>query len=691
MQEVGEGESKEQQQIDLYFEQLDRIFKADGILSNFFPEYKPREPQIEMARAVGESLVYGKHGLAEAGTGTGKSLGYSIPAALYCKVFGKRLVLSTFTITLQNQLIGKDLPLVRSVLAELGYSLSFELAKGRSHYICKRRLHELYEDALINGYEHMEQLKEIVSKVDELWVGDRSEIPFQIHSELWKEIQGKSDDCLSENSPFHGSCFIQAARASLKSADIIVTNHAMFFTDYNLKVKGMYGMFPDYDAVIFDEGHRIEDVFSKYFQKRASVRELESLFDRVLQKRSQWAKEILDEDMEQQITEIRNKLIRRAYTVFSQLTERMLELKIQHGLLGEPLVQKSPFDVGLNEFGQYFIDLKESKKWDKPIERGLENMIETIERIRKDFNHLLFNEDRDRWANWLEIRKAKPSDDLNEEAIQAYRLVLTGAPIEASTVLRETLFKGKTVIVTSATLTTSGNFEFVSGRLGMDDYTGYQVGSPFNYAKQSMLIVPGNAPIPKNFDAYLEFCIDAIKRIELYTQGRTFILFTSFFEMKQMYDALKPWFEEKGLTPILHTGQADREQLLREFKEGEKTVLFGAESFWEGVDVPGDDLICVIIPRLPFPVPSDPLVEARCSKLKEKGHDPFERFMIPSCILKLKQGVGRLIRTVDDYGAVVILDSRLIRYRFGEQILRSLPSARFSTRLQDITTIGVGH
>ncbi|MGN7457425.1 ATP-dependent DNA helicase [Paenibacillus pasadenensis] len=666
---------------------VDRIFADGGTMSEFFPNYQPRDPQIRMAEAVCRCLLDGRHGLLEAGTGTGKSLGYAVAAALWAAVYEKKIVLSTFTVTLQNQLVYKDLPLVRRILDRLGLSFNYELAKGRSHYICKRRLHEALSFHQATGSDHFEGLASLSLRVDDLAVGDRSEL--EEDAPFWDDINGDSNDCLGDQSPHYDNCFIQQARARLKAADVIVSNHALFFADFNMRERGMYGLFPDYDAVIFDEGHRIEDVFSNFFKKQASVKVVEQLFDRVLLKQSAWSGKVLDdpevgEEYETTIRQLRTAGVRVATGMFQQLADRMIQLQSSSELLQAKLLDSNPMTRVLQGFLDQMELIQEQRDWDKPVERGIENMCESIARLRDDFSHLLFNEDAERWANWIELRAARTSSELLPEFEAAYRLHLSGAPIQASTVLEKTLFATKTVILTSATLSTSGTFDYMATRLGMSDYEAFQVDSPFDYPNQSLLVVPGNAVSPKKSELFEPYAIGAIKQALEITQGRTFILFTSYAQMTRMHDELLPWMQERQLAPFLHSKQTSREVLLKNFKASERGVLFGAESFWEGVDVPGGDLVCVIIVKLPFFVPSEPIVKARCQRIRDRGGDDFAEYMLPNTILRIKQGFGRLIRTVTDRGACIILDSRVLASGFGKQILASLPAAPVSKRIDAI-------
>ncbi len=621
---------------------VDRVFAEDGVLSKYFPSYSPRKPQIEMAENVCRCLLEGTNGLIEAGTGTGKSLGYAIAAALWSAINQKKVVLSTYTVTLQNQLMEKDLPLVRKVLQDLGYEINFQAGKGRSHYICKRRFFEALAAPQMIEHPQYSILNRLAGELGELERGDRTEIDFDIPGELWREIQGDSNDCLAAESPHYDTCFIQQARARLQAADIVVTNHALFFADLQLKNKGAYGLLPEYDAVIFDEGHRIEDVFSKYFQKVASVREIENLFDRCLQKRSQWAQDAVKEEFEGELVQLKMKALKTAHSVFSQLTQRMKSLGSHSELLKAPLLETNPFVKVLTQYRDAVVNQLGSREWGKGTSRGLENMIATIERTIENFEDLIFNRDSKRWANWIDTVPSRQKPGLVEVS-DAYETVISGAPIEPNTVLTELLFSKKPCILTSATLTTAGNFNFMANRLGMKKFIGFQVSSPFDYKNQSVLIVPKGGPAPKDEAAYNDYCVEKIKETLTITGGRTFLLFTSFTHMKNLKEMLDPWLAEQGITPLLHAPSVDREQLLSEFKSLEKAVLFGAESFWEGVDVPGDDLICVVIVRLPFAVPTEALVSARCQKIDDDGGSSFESFMLPNCILRMKQGVGRLL------------------------------------------------
>ncbi|MFT9494888.1 MULTISPECIES: ATP-dependent DNA helicase [Bacillota] len=689
--------------------QLDKVFEKGGVLEGYFDGYEPRPSQIKMAKTIIDALVLDKHALIEAGTGTGKSLGYAIAAALYSIFEKKTIILSTHTITLQNQLIDKDLPLVQRVIKDLtGEEIKYALAKGRGHYLCTRRLVDYLSDGLEKEKPHLEEAQLVAKQLGNMRTGDRSESLTDIPYELWQEIRGESDDCLGSDSPFYNGCFIQEARRKLKESQIIVCNHALFFTDLNLRQKGLSGILPEYDAVVFDEGHRIEDVFSNFYQKNISLKVVSNLFDRFLDRKSKWMKEEIepsDENEEvitipetfiERVQEYKQKILSDLLLIFAAVSKEMKRHKKHQYLLTNSIIKSNKkIDYAFNEYIKELKTLRISENWDRQINRGLETYIESVITIKKDISHLLLNKDSDKWANWVTYKARKDDPEEEDDLSLAAKIKFTGSPIESNTVLENTLFKDVTSIIASATLTTAGNFDFISKRLGIgNDYIGVQIDSPFNYKEQALLIIPENAPNPKpkrrlngtmpRKDPYKTYITETCKQILEFTKGRTFILFTSYRHLQETFNELQPWCEENGIIPIQQTSGTDREQMIRDFKTEEKAVLFGAESFWEGVDIPGDDLVCVVIVKIPFPVPSEPIAEARMEKLKREGSDPFYNYSLPMAILKIMQGFGRLIRRVTDKGAVIILDSRTINSKYGSKIIDSLPDVPLSYEIKDI-------
>jgi ATP-dependent DNA helicase DinG len=665
------------------------IFKRNGFLSKQVKSYQPRKAQYEMAKVVFQSLKEEKHGLLEAGTGTGKSFGYCLPAAIWAMSEEKRVIVSTNTITLQNQLLQKELPLVKAVLADLnpewGEQFRYELAKGRGNYICKRRLEEYLQTTLEKETPYAEQAQRIKALVPSMKNGDRREIPFYVPNELFEEIRGDADDCIGKESPFHDTCFIQLARKKLQHAQLIIVNHALFFTDLALRAQGT-GVLPEYDAVILDEAHRIEDQVTNQFQCTISLELLSRLFFRFSRNRSHWARAVEDPDLKSSFEALYTKLYQQVVDLFAPLG-RILAQREQHVYpLLRPIVEHYPFADLFKEAAEMIL----SKKKFLELEQGetetllsMERYIQQIKDMDQQFRHVLLRLQANEWATWVEFTPPKKQQLLEDDVYWAHCLTLHSAPIEVAELLRDLLFTQKTALLTSATLTTQGNFDFVASRLGIDEYQGFQAASPFQYEDQALLVVPQHVPVPTSaqFDHYL---MGAMKEILLQTKGRTFLLFTSYAQMNRIFADLSPWLEKNHMKGLLHEAGVSREQLLQDFKEEKHAVLFGCESFWEGVDVPGDDLICVVIAKLPFPVPTDPITKARIEKIERTGKSSFEEYSLPFSILKLKQGFGRLIRTKDDKGAVVILDTRIHTKKYGKKVIESLPAAPFSNDLQDI-------
>lgn len=677
--------------MEKYSKTLYKIFKRDGLLAKYVEGYQPRKAQFEMANQVLLCLQGEKHGLIEAGTGTGKSFGYALPAAYWALKEEKRVIISTNTIPLQQQLMKKELPLVKEVLRDLspewGEEFHFELAKGRGNYICQRRLDDLLKDQLIEETSYTQELGKLKKILSSLKNGDREEIPFSLPPGLFQQINGDAEDCAGKSSPFYRDCFIQNARKKLHNAQIIVVNHALFFTDFILRQQGV-NLLPPYDAVIMDEAHRVEDQVTKQFTYHVSIGEIDRLFLRYLNKRTPWARELQDPDLRSQTQGIRSRLITNLVELFAPFGKILAQRPAKEYLLKKPLVPSFPFHDVFSQWKALFEDKKkeiEAGEGDSEKVAGLQRYITQIEEAERHLTHVLLREDPKQWATWVSLIEPEGNPQKEDDTWLAHALHLYSAPIEIHQLLREPLFGEKTVIMTSATLTARGNFSFVAKRLGIDHYTSLEVKSPFHYEKQAVLLVPEGVPDPKHPE-YDQFLLGAMKEILLATGGRTFLLFTSYVQMNRIYEELQPWLEQNGMNGLLHRSDLSRANLLKEFRHQANNVLFGCESFWEGVDIPGDDLICVVIAKLPFPVPSEPLTRARTEKIEQEGQSSFSEFMLPLAILRLKQGFGRLIRTRKDRGMVIILDSRINSKRYGEQILQSLPPARFTKNFEEVSS-----
>ncbi|RKD26763.1 hypothetical protein BEP19_16315 [Ammoniphilus oxalaticus] len=668
---------------------LFEIFRKKGLLAAKLPAYQPRKAQYFMAKTVLNCLTEQTHGLIEAGTGTGKSFGYALPAAYWAMKEEKRVIISTNTIPLQNQLLRNELPLVKQILAELddewGAEFRFELAKGRGNYICKRKLDQYTTQSLLEETPYSSLATRVKSQLRSMNVGDRDELPFPVPSALFNEIKGDAEDCMGKESPFHEQCFIQQSRRKLQKAQIIVVNHALFFTDLVLRTQGA-NLLPDYDCVILDEAHRVEEQVTRQFQYTVNLDLIYNLFTRFTRGRTHWARSIDDASLKANMEALYTRLHGRWVELIAPLGQNLAARDYHQYPLQRAIVDHYPFEDIFKEAVQRIQEKKTELEFDQGENEttvALGRYIGHLQGMDEMLRHVLLRLHPNDWATWVEFTPPKKDSALKEDVYWAQCLTLHSAPIEVAELLRAELFSKKTVILTSATLTAQGDFSFVGQRLGIDHYETYEAQSPFDYTEQSMLIVPEQAPAPtaRNFDAYL---IDAMKEVLRHTRGRTFLLFTAYTQMNKVYSELTAWLEQHEMKGLLHETGVSREQLLRDFRSADNTVLFGCETFWEGVDIPGSDLICVVISKLPFPVPTDPITKARTDRLESLGKNAFEEYALPFSILRLKQGFGRLIRTKQDRGIVVILDSRLHLRRYGKQILDSLPDSPLAQQTTDI-------
>ena len=536
----------------------------------------------------------------------------------------KRVVISTNTITLQNQLLQNELPLVKSVLADLdpewGEQFRFELAKGRGNYICKRKLDQYITHSLLEESPHANIANRLRGQLGSIKVGDRDHLPFPVPHSFFDEIKGDAEDCMGKESPFHDQCFIQQARRKLQKAQIIVVNHALFFTDLVLRTEGA-SLLPDYDFVILDEAHRIEDQVTKQFQYTVNIDLIFNLFTRFTRGRTHWARSVDDSSLKATMETLYTRLYEKWIEIIAPLGKNLATRERNQYPLQRPIVEHYPFEDIFKEAVQLITEKKNQVELDQGEDEtttALGKYISQLQGMDLMLRHVLLRLKSSQWATWVDYTPPKKEPAMKEDSYWAQCLTLHSAPIEVAELLREELFSKKPVILTSATLTTQGNFSFVAQRLGIDQYETFEAASPFNFAEQSMLVIPDNVPTPtdRNFDAYITA---TMKEILTHTRGRTFLLFTSYNQMNKVYEDLIPWLTKEGIQGLLHETGISREKLLQDFRQHANTVLFGCETFWEGVDIPGQDLICVVISKLPFPVPTDPITKARTDRLESDG------------------------------------------------------------------------
>jgi ATP-dependent DNA helicase DinG len=706
--------------------QVAELLGQDGKICQNLPGFEDRPEQLRMAFTVTEALNNHRITMVEAGTGTGKSLAYLVPAILWTLANSERLVVSTNTINLQEQLIRKDLPFLQRAT---GLEFQIELVKGRSNYLCRRRLESAAMEPGLFDAEHVGELNALREWAEQTSDGSREDLSFLPHGALWEEVCCEADQCSRSQCLHFNNCFFHQARRRAARADILVVNHALLLADLSLRKQtdnySTLAVLPPFSRLVIDEAHHLEEVATRYFSTQVTRFAFARALNRLRHPRkaqrgllprllNQLGRSLGDDqdslyrelhERIEELTGLRQELFDRAVAELEETGIALSEALDEEIRSGHEIRQRLiPAFVDKAEWGKVEEILRGLARTTSRLGDSILDLLKALRKLPDEAAdetrslctdlagislrlhgiaeqlHAFVANDPDSCA-WFEIVKGRIG---RSEGIITR---LCTAPLVVAPLLRETLMERMhTVVMTSATLTVAGRFDYLRQRIGVNEVEPTRVSellldSPFDFARQALLAIPTDIPEPGR-PGYAEAIRDITEQALLAADGRSFVLFTAYSLLRRIHSELSPTLSARGYQ-VLRQGETTRHSLLQKFSQDQTSILFATDSFWEGVDVPGRSLEQVIIARLPFKVPTEPVLEARAEAITKAGGDPFMEYTVPQAVIRFRQGFGRLIRQRTDQGVVLILDSRVVRRGYGRLFLHSLPNVPVTTLPQD--------